>query len=394
MSVPHLGTTAIDYGIMAKSKCQCRYTIETIRAAYTRERMTDNLAVISDSIDRTAEVKGHKLLSAIPTAGGGIARAAYVRAARMRLPTEALIKHSGLTSRRLNDPSCRIPVIQQINLLNAIAESLPDEALGFHVAHEIELRDLGLLYYVQASSESLGGALQRVARYCSIQNEGVRLSYQRGEDVTLALKYENVRRLSDRHQMECFVTIVVRLCRQLTGRHLLPTRIDLVHRRSVVPSEIRHFFGCKVVFGADADEIHFSSDTPRLPIASADMYLNRLLIKYCEEALSERRLKAKNWRLSVENLLAQLLPHGDATVFEVSRRLGVSERTLMRRLEAEGVTFARVLDELRFELAKRYLKEPQLPISRTAWLLGYRDPSAFSHAFKKWSGQSPRQVGQ
>jgi hypothetical protein len=118
--------------------------------------MADYLAAITDSIDRQAEVKGHKLLGTIPTAGGGIARAACVRATRMRLPIGRLIKHSGLTSGRLNDPNGRITVNQQINLLNLIAKSLPDETLGFHVAHEIELRDLGLLYYVQASSESLG----------------------------------------------------------------------------------------------------------------------------------------------------------------------------------------------------------------------------------------------
>jgi AraC-like DNA-binding protein len=356
--------------------------------------MANYLAAITDSIDRTAEVKGHKLLSTIPTAGGGIARAACVRATRMRVPIGPLIKHSGLTTSQINDPSGRITVNQQINLLNLIASSLPDEALGFHVAQEIELRGLGLLYYVLASSESLGEALQRVTRYCSIQNEGVRLSYQRGEDVTLAIKYENVRRLSDRHQMECFVTILVRVCRQLTGRHLLPTRIELVHRRSVVPSEIGQFFGCEVVFGGDADELHFPFATAQQPIASSDMHLNRLLIKYCEEALSKRRLVAKDWRLSVENLLPQLLPHGQATLSEVSRRLGVGERTLMRRLEAEGLTFSAVLDDLRFELAKHYLKEPQLPISRTAWLVGYSDTSAFCHAFKRRSGRSPRQVRQ
>jgi len=310
----------------------------------------------------------------------------------MRLPIETLVRRSGLTSSQLSDPNNRITVNQQIKLLNDIAKSLPDESLGFHVAPDIELRELGLLYYVQASSESLGEALQRVTRYCSIQNEGVRLSYRRGEDVTLALKYENVRRLSDRHQMECFVTVAVRLCRQLTGRHLLPNRIDLMHRRSVVPSEMSQYFGCEVVFGADADEIHFSFDAAHLPIASADMHLNKLLIKYCEEALSKRRLEVKNWRLCVENLLAQLLPHGQATICEVSRRLGISERTLMRRLETEGVTFSVVLDDLRFDLAKRYLKEPQLSISRTAWLVGYSDPSAFCHAFKRRSGRSPRQI--
>ena len=190
------------------------------------------------------------------------------------------------------------------------------------------------------------------------------------------------------------MTAAVRLSRQLTGRHLLPNRIELMHRRATVPGEMRQYFGCEVVFGADADEIHFSPDTAQLRIRSADMHLNKLLIKYCEEALSKRPLEGKNWRLCVENLLAQLLPHGQATVSEVSRGLRVSQRTLMRRLEAEGVTFSGILDDLRFELAKCYLKESQLSISRTAWLVGYRDPSAFCHAFKRRSGHSPRQARQ
>ena len=77
---------------------------------------------------------------------------------------------------------------------------------------------------------------------------------------------------------------------------------------------------------------------------------------------------------------------------EVARRLGISQRTLGRRLASEGHTFGEVLDSLRFELATRYLQEHKLPTSEVAWLLGYQEASAFYHAFKRWTGKTPRQT--
>jgi len=184
----------------------------------------------------------------------------------------------------------------------------------------------------------------------------------------------------------------VRLCRQLTGRQLGPSRIKLVHRRAEVPLEFRTFFRCDIVFGSDIDEIAYPEAYARLSVVAADPYLNSLLVKYCNEALSSRRLWSSAWRLSVENAIAPLLPHGQARIAEISQRLGVSPRTLERRLACEGMTFSRVLDELRFDLARRYLQERDMPISEVAWLLGYRESSAFNHAFKRWTGKTPKQA--
>jgi AraC-like DNA-binding protein len=93
----------------------------------------------------------------------------------------------------------------------------------------------------------------------------------------------------------------------------------------------------------------------------------------------------------VERVLAALLPHGKASPLEVGRRLGTSSRTLSRRLREEGATFAKILDELRAALAKRYLEDRELPVSEIAWLLGYREVSSLTHAFKRWTGATPRQ---
>jgi AraC-like DNA-binding protein len=149
--------------------------------------------------------------------------------------------------------------------------------------------------------------------------------------------------------------------------------------------------GCEIEFGCDIDEIAFPETAGVIPIESADHYLNDLLVTYCEEALAHRKSHATSLRSSVEHAIAPLLPHREARVEEIARRLGLSHRTLVRHLALEGLTFSGILDEMKIDLAKNYLKHDELPISQTAWLLGYGEVSAFTHAFKRWTGMTPRQ---
>jgi AraC-like DNA-binding protein len=330
-------------------------------------------------------------LNELPTATGGITRAAYVRASG-QFDVAPLLRRAGLTVQQAKDPDMRIGVKEQISFLDLVATELHDEFLGFRLAQRFDLRELGLLYYVPATSETLGDALQRVARYSTIHNEGVRIVYRHSKGTSVSFEYLGVPRAADRHQIEFFVITLVRLCRQLTGRHLLPCTVKLMHRRIEMPPEFRAFFGCDVIFGSALDEITYPEPAGCLPVASADPYLNSLLIKYCDEALSNRQVRSTAWRLNVENAIAPLLPHGQARIAEIARRLGVSPRTLGRRLASEGTSFSRVLESLRFDLAEHYLREPNLPISEVAWLLGYRETSAFNHAFKRWTGKTPKQV--
>jgi AraC-like DNA-binding protein len=145
-----------------------------------------------------------------------------------------------------------------------------------------------------------------------------------------------------------------------------------------------------VEFGADRDEISFAGEAAILPVVNADRYLNKLVIGYCDEVVSRRKVRSGVIQADVENAIAALLPHGETRVETVAQRLRVSPRTLRRKLAAEGVTFAGILEDLRFALAKHYLAEQDLSISRIAWLLGYTEVSAFSHAFRRWTGRTPR----
>jgi len=333
-----------------------------------------------------------KRFGTLPSAGGGIARLACVRAKEAGIDPKPLLDKARLTVQQIDDRGARLGASNQIRFLELVADALQDEFLGFHLARDFDLREVGLLHYVFGSSEMLGEGLQRAARYATIANEGMSLRYSEGNDIAIGFNYVGVARRSDRHQIEFWMTTLVRSCREATGRRVQPTRMKLTHRRKGDCSEFNGFMGRDAEFAADVDEIAFPDAIKQILLVDADRYLNELLIAYCEEALSRRQTSAGALRLSVENAIVPLLPHGKARLEEIARRLGVSERTLARRLSAEGVSFSGVLGELRFDLAKRYIREPDLSISEIAWLLGYQEVSAFTHAFKRWTGKTPREM--
>ena len=125
-----------------------------------------------------------------------------------------------------------------------------------------------------------------------------------------------------------------------------------------------------------------------IPIVGADRYLHKMLLQYAEETLERQTPERTTLRSRVEE--AALLPHGKAEASAVARELGVSHRTLARLLAAEGHTFSKI-NQYRVDRAKSYLTHGELSISQVAWLLGYREVSTFTRAFKRWCGVTPTQ---
>jgi AraC-like DNA-binding protein len=333
---------------------------------------------------------GH--LGTLPNAAGTITRLAYAHAKASGIDPQDLLKKANLTLQQIKNTRLKLTVHDQIKFLNLVADALQDDMFGFHLAAQPDLREFGFLYYVSASSETLGGALQKLARYSAIANEGVSLTFLDGRNVGVKFHYVGVSRHLDRHQIEFFMAWLVRLCRQLTGSRLVPARVRLAHRRGGQNLKFTECFGRNVEFGAAVDEVSFAPTVKNRPVVSADNYLNKLLVTYCEEALARRPSRRGSFRATVENAIVPLLPHGDAKLPAVARRLGLSQRTLARRLAAENLSFSDVLGNLKVDLGWRYLAENDLSISQIAWLLGYHEASSLTHAFKRWTGKTPRQA--
>jgi AraC-like DNA-binding protein len=340
----------------------------------------------------TARSRARRHRRRLPSATGGITRLACRRLDEAGIAIDPLLKKAGLSTTQISDPRARLPVTAQIRFLTLAAEVLGDDLLGFHLAKVPDFRELGLYYYVVASSDVLRDVFERGAKYTAILNEGVVQSCVEGRHCGIRMKYAGVSRHSDRHQIEFWMAAILRLCRHLTGRQLVPVRVTFAHKRQSIPPEMAEFFGTQIEYGTNTDEIAFGVERGTLPLVSADPYLNKMLIAYCEEALAERKKQTGSLQADVENAVVPLLPHGKAKAHEIARQLHMSRRTFARRLAAERLTFSGVLHGLRADLAKRYLADADLSVSQIAWLLGYKEVGAFSHAFRRWTGKTPREV--
>jgi AraC-like DNA-binding protein len=340
----------------------------------------------------SSDLNSEQDLASIPIAKGGLARLALARVKSAGLSVAPILKRVGVTPELVAEPERGLSVRSQIALLDEAAIALKDDCLGFTLARDHDPREIGLLYYVMASSRTLGEALKRLARYSRVTNEALVFGYREGNSLVISLSYSGAPRHSDRHQVEFCMFAAIRICRELTGQKLVPQHFSIAHHRAENTAEMARFVGTKVEFGADTDEFALNIEARELPLIHADSHLNDLLLKYCEAALADRRGEKSQLRTRVENAISSVLPHGRVLVGDVARSLGMSERTLARKLSNEGLNFAEILQQLRRDLAVRYLDDPKLHVSKIAWLLGFREVSAFTHACKRWTGKTPSQM--
>ena len=205
-----------------------------------------------------------KRIEHLPNASGGISRLAYKLAQSKGIDLEEQLQKAGITRAQIEDDRTPIKVRDQIKFLNLVASALDDDFLGLHLGKACDLREIGLLYYVLASSETLIEALQRAVRYSTIMNEGVLQTCINGKHFGMSLDYVGVSRHPDRHQIEFWITVLVRTCRQLTGSRFVPERVQLTHHRTERRSWLK-FLATTSNSAPRVDEVIFTKRTQKLP---------------------------------------------------------------------------------------------------------------------------------
>lgn len=281
----------------------------------------------------------------------------------------------------------RYAAVRWRSLLKRGATQLADPALGLHLGATITPAHLGPLGYVFAASSSLPAAM---ARY---------LHYQRlVHDVSPVRHYENEGRVvlewgEDARSMgllanQCGLAALLHFARLLTGQRVLPAAVHFVEAAPADTAPYTAFFGCPVRFAQPATCIQFQPGFLGLPLRQPDPTLVSLL-----EAQVARLLAAmpdKDHLLQdLRRLLSQLLLQGEPALEQCADALHLSGRTLRRRLAERGWHYRAVLEDTRHCLARDYLRNPRLSLPEIALLLGYSEQSAFSRAFRRWSGMAP-----
>lgn len=313
--------------------------------------------------------------------------------ARRGLDVERIAGETGLEMRTLNRPDAWIPFIKHAALLEIAAHETGDNFFGLHIATRVDPRDFGALGYIGLSSRTLGDALFNLERYLATVTEAFRIELLFDDDHA-QVKFQPIHSAFFRHRqaIEFGRALFVKAYQFFTGSEIAPVEVQFVHRFDGNTQEHRQILGCPVSFGHNQDQIILNRRDLATPIETADDRLLKILVSYCEELLKKNARSKPEFITRLQRCIIDLLPTGQAKARRVAIEIGMSERTLVRHLAEMGTSFSEVLNQLRHELALKYLRQPELNLTQVAFLLGYSNQSAFSAAFKRTTGRAPREM--
>jgi AraC-like DNA-binding protein len=208
----------------------------------------------------------------------------------------------------------------------------------------------------------------------------------------IAHEYRGVPGGAGRHAVDLALGGLVVVARQCTEARVVPVEVRFRHAPPADPARYERLFGTRPRYGQPADALVIEERVLDLPFARTDPGLAAVLGRHADALLAALPPLDASLTDRVRALVAEGLRGGDPQVKRIAAKLKMSERTLQRKLAAEGTTFDALVDRLREELARRYLTDERLAIAEVAFLLGYSEPSAFHRAFKRWTGTTPGEL--
>jgi AraC-like DNA-binding protein len=329
-----------------------------------------------------------------PSAAAGVVRGMFKVAAARGASVEALAAASGIDPALLEDQDARVPLAAYRTLIRAGQKLANDPALALHYGEWIDLSEVSIVGLIGHASATMAEAFAQLQRYAPLMTDidtGGRPRFElvpRGEELWLVDNRRNPNEFPE-HTEIAFAQMVTG-CRAF-GVDPFALAVRVTHPDPGYASEYERILGAPVAFEAGENAMLLEKRFLHHPIALHPRYVFGILSEHAE-ALLRSLQSAGTARAEVEALLMPVLHTGEASVEAVAERIGISRQTLYRRLRAEGVTFEKVLDELRHKLALHYLGGEKVSVNETAYLVGFSDPAAFSRAFKRWTGRTPREL--
>lgn len=277
-------------------------------------------------------------------------------------------------------------------LLIKAAERLHDPLLGLHLGQTIQPAHLGALGYVLLACENLGGALQRIQRYHRLVHD-INPVQHRIEGGNLELQWGIAHGKPGALFDEAGITGLVQFGRDVCGRPLPLAQVDFVNPP---PPDLRpylDYFGCPVRFNQPMTRLAIPLDSLMAPLRQADPTLLKLMEEQVDAAMAQLP-DAGDLGEVTRRVVAHLAPLGTPELEQVAQALRLSPRVFYRRLAEQGLNFRELREAALQQVAEMHLRDQRLTLAEVSALLGYAEQSAFSRAFKRWTGLAPLQWRQ
>lgn len=263
-------------------------------------------------------------------------------------------------------------------------------SLGVLLAVEVPRGTYAWLEFIARLAPTLEDGMKSVGRFYRLVNAGAELAYfERGECAGLDITVHGRRDGWGRQLNEYTVALLHRITRELSPSWR-PTHVWLAHDAPAwsAQQELAAFFGVRPTFGAPTNGFDGPAELVDVELPGADRALCALLTSQARAAL-EAQVPLAALAARVRDEVKGRLGRGAVGIEAVSAALGLSARTLQRRLREEGSSYQQVLDAVRAQAAKDWLANAQRSVGELAARLGYSEPGAFDRAFRRWTGQSP-----
>ena len=305
-------------------------------------------------------------------------------ARRAGLDPDRLLREFGLPQGCLSDPDVMIPIEPVRQLLEAAAQRSGVEAFGLQMAEARRLSSLGPLGMFVREQPTLREAVEALVHYARLLNEALFLTLEEGGEVVV-LREELIvgHSGSVRQSTELAIGVVMQMLRSFLGPDWKPRRVCFAHDAPRDRSVHTRVFGRDVEFGQDFNGIVCS----RRDLLVANPHADPIMARYARKLLEESQpANAQQLTPQVRQLAVMQLTSGRCTIERVAQLLGVDRRTIHRRLSEESQSFTGIVDDVRRELATRYLADRGRTLAEISSLLGFAAPSGFSRWYKQQFG--------
>ena len=308
------------------------------------------------------------------------------------LDKRAFLERVGIDPDAPVDPKIMVAAADYYAFFADLARADPNGlGLPLRTGASMRCEDYGAFGLAWKSAQDLRGSCERASRYARVLTSVATYEVREAQEGI----YMHLHRDGDRAQLglrlsnEATIASIAAISQEVSMSTFQAIAAFFKHPEPDSTVEHERHFGCPVHFAADKDALLVSHEAMQAPnrvgdpgiVRFFDTHLEKELSKFEHDAALERRVRIQ---------ISQALSQGIPTVSDIARHLGMSGRTMQRRLSDRGYSFQTLVDESRRELAERLLKETSYPLAEVAFLTGFSEQSAFNRAFKRWAGQTPR----
>ncbi|MBT8766699.1 AraC family transcriptional regulator [Metapseudomonas boanensis] len=295
----------------------------------------------------------------------------------------------GLDTRILERADVEIPGEQYVALWEAAGKTHPN--IGLVLGNQTEADDFGALGHAMHCATSVEKVLKTLHQFIVVFAQESTFTYETDSRfVYLEYQVTDPTVIHRRQDSEFAVASVFRQLNLITDSLIRPSRVDFEHDRPADLSEHKHIFQCPLYFNQPKNRLYLPIETLNLPVPHGNERLYKALEPYLERERHERYIPDE-LLLQITRMIAADMSSGVPSLVDICEQLGVSRRTLQRRLKDHGIEFSSLVEDVRRELALAYMKDSEYSMTEISLLVGYSESGSFTRAFRRWTGQSPQQ---